>query len=99
MQDLARTLSERCIDCDKQVGFGCCRLTELPAGRCGRVLGFAGSADVTSRRLFDLGFNSGAKVEFVRKAPLGDPLMFRVGGTEMLLRRAEAKRIVVAVES
>lgn len=52
--------------------------------------------DVVARRLFDLGFMPGEPVTRLRQAPLGDPLMFRVGGIEIVLRRAEARRILVA---
>lgn len=48
------------------------------------------------RRLFDLGLAPGADAEMLRKAPMRDPLMFRVSGTEIVLRRAEAKRVLVS---
>ncbi|MGN6089998.1 MAG: FeoA family protein [Actinomycetes bacterium] len=48
-----------------------------------------------SRRLFDLGFVPGAQVEVLRKAPLGDPVVYRVLGYEIALRRAQARCIRV----
>lgn len=51
--------------------------------------------DAVSRRLFDLGFVPGTQARLVRKAPLRDPLMFDVGGTSIVLRRAEADRVLV----
>ena len=45
------------------------------------------------RRLHDLGFTPGRTVEVVRVAPLGDPIIVRVAGYELALRRAEARRI------
>lgn len=69
----------------------------MPEGCHARVLGFAGQLDPhVLRRLFDLGFAPGAEAEMLRRAPLRDPLMFRVAGTEIVLRRNEAKRVLVS---
>ena len=48
-----------------------------------------------SRRLFDLGFAQGVEVELLRRAPLRDPLMLRIGTSQMLLRASEANRVLV----
>ncbi|MDO5067897.1 MAG: FeoA family protein [Propionibacteriaceae bacterium] len=69
-------------------------LAELEIGTSATIVGFVGD-DVVSRRLFDLGFAPGLTCELERRAPLGDPLMFTVGGTEIVLRRSEAARIQV----
>ncbi|MDO5082916.1 ferrous iron transport protein A [Arachnia propionica] len=69
-------------------------LAELETGSSATIVGFIGD-DVVSRRLFDLGFAPGLTCELERRAPLGDPLMFKVGGTEIVLRRTEASRIQV----
>ncbi|MEV0900674.1 FeoA family protein [Actinoplanes sp. NPDC049802] len=45
---------------------------------------------VTARRLRDLGFAEGAEVEVVRRAPLRDPVLYRIRGYEVCLRRTEA---------
>lgn len=70
-------------------------LDVLATGRTAAIVGFD-TDDVVTRRLFDLGFAPGEQVERLRHAPLGDPLMFRVGGVEIVLRKAEARRILVA---
>ena len=49
------------------------------------------------RRLFDLGFHPGLEVELVRKAPMRDPLVFRVADCEIVLRKRDAARILVHV--
>lgn len=70
----------------------------LECGQRAVIAGYREQQDMSvSRRLFDLGFAQGVEVELVRRAPMRDPLVFRVGGSEMLLRRAEADRIVVRV--
>ncbi|HHT14167.1 MAG TPA: ferrous iron transport protein A [Propionibacterium sp.] len=70
-------------------------LDTLPIGEERTLVGFDHD-DVVARRLFDLGFTPGESVVRLRHAPLGDPLMFRVGGVEIVLRKAQARRILVA---
>jgi ferrous iron transport protein A len=47
------------------------------------------------QRLLDLGFLPGTEVRLVRRAPLGDPAVYELRGTQLCLRRGEAKRIRV----
>jgi ferrous iron transport protein A len=49
-------------------------------------------------RLAQLGFRSTAQVDVIRRAPLGDPTIYRVQDTELCLRRREAQLIVVVPE-
>jgi ferrous iron transport protein A len=72
-------------------------LADLPRGCVGRVIGFSDELDAhVSRRLFDLGFAPGASAEFLRSAPWRDPLVFRIAGTEIVLRTREARQVLVA---
>ncbi|MFF8925938.1 ferrous iron transport protein A [Streptomyces longwoodensis] len=48
-----------------------------------------GAPDV-ARRLADLGFTPGTLVEVVRRAPLRDPVVYRVKDYEVCLRREQA---------
>jgi len=48
-----------------------------------------------SRRLLDLGFVPGTRVRVVRRAPLGDPTLYELRGTQLCLRRSEAARVRV----
>ena len=73
-------------------------LTDLPRLGRGVVRHVAGD-DATSSRLRELGFTPGTLVEFVRVAPLRDPLCFRLRGTELCLRRSEASRVGIVPES
>lgn len=97
MQSITSQLCGRCLDvCDDRVG--CVAMGCLERGQRAVIAGYTDETDMTiSRRLFDLGFAQGVEVELVRRAPMRDPLMFRVGGAEMLLRRGEADRIMVRV--
>ncbi|MGI5952474.1 MAG: FeoA family protein [Brooklawnia sp.] len=98
MTTIVSKLCDRCLDvCDVRAA-GCMAMGGLQCGQRGVIAGFSDEVDMTvSRRLFDLGFAQGVDVELVRCAPLADPMVFRVAGSEMLLRRAEANRVVVKV--
>ncbi len=51
-----------------------------------------------AQRLYDLGFRENATVECVRCAPMGSPLMFRVCDTDLCLRKAQAKFVLLHSE-
>ncbi len=94
MSLMERFVSRRCVTAQQLVG-DCRPLDALGVGEAATIAAFDAD-DVVARRLFDLGFMPGEPVVRLRRAPLGDPLMFRVGGIEIVLRRAEARRILVA---
>ncbi|MCM1972405.1 ferrous iron transport protein A [Streptomyces sp. G1] len=54
-----------------------------------------GEVPAVARRLADLGFVPGAVVEVVRRAPLRDPVVYRVKDYEVCLRRAQAACVYV----
>jgi ferrous iron transport protein A len=66
-----------------------CPLSHLSNGCCGRVASVGGDPDLR-RRLLEMGFCNGANVEVVRRAPLGDPIQFRLRGYHLSLRREQA---------
>ncbi len=91
-------LCGRCLDVCEVDAAGCVAMGRMECGQRATIAGFRDHVDMTiSRRLFDLGFAQGVEVELIRRAPMRDPLVFRVGGSEMLLRRSEADRVVVRV--
>ena len=51
--------------------------------------------DRLSRRLIDLGFWPGTRIEVVRRAPFGDPTVYRLQGYRIALRKDEARRVLV----
>ncbi|MEO7587682.1 MAG: FeoA family protein [Arachnia sp.] len=71
-----------------------CSLAELGCACPAKIVGFT-SDDQIARRLFDLGFAPGQVAALVRKAPMRDPLVFNVGGSQIVLRKREASRILV----
>jgi ferrous iron transport protein A len=67
---------------------------ELPVGSQAQVVEIAGSGK-HQRRMLDMGFVPGAQVTTVRKAPLGDPIEYRIKGTAVALRCQDADSILV----
>ena len=67
--------------------------------RYARVVGFVDESSVYARRLQTLGFTVGARVEFVRAAPFGDPIQLWVRGSLIALRRAEAEALLLEYEA
>jgi len=49
------------------------------------------------KRLFELGFIPGAKVECVLISPLGDPKAFLIKNTVMALREEDSQKITVNI--
>lgn len=94
MSLVERLAGRRCATAKALVSQSTRPLDELPIGESAAIVCFDDD-DIVARRLFDLGFAPGESVVRLRSAPLGDPMMFRVGGVEIVLRRAQAKRILV----
>lgn len=72
-------------------------LGQLTPGTRGSVCGFTVDNALT-QRLMTLGVIEGADIEFLRRAPAGDPLEVKVMGYALSLRRSEADLILVACE-
>jgi Fe2+ transport system protein FeoA len=75
-----------------------CRLNQLGAGCRGMVISVGGDPEVR-RRLLEMGFCNGAKVEFIRRAPMGDPIEFRLRGYCLSLREEQAANVSVTRDS
>ena len=72
-----------------------CGLNKLGIGCRGSVFAVGGDPDVR-RRLLEMGFCNGTNVEVVRRAPLGDPIEFRLRGYSLPLREEQARFVQVA---
>jgi ferrous iron transport protein A len=70
------------------------RLSEVPLNRPCRIERLDGPRQDCDR-LLDLGFTPGEDVIVTHAAPLGDPLVIRVRGTLLALRKREAAWILV----
>jgi len=72
-------------------------LSSLGPGQKGRVLRVDGQP-AARQRLQEMGLVRGTPVEFVRAAPLGDPIEIRLRGYHLSLRRQEADAVIVEGE-
>jgi len=79
-------------------------LDQIPKGRfviVDSIIGDNGDVgdDPIARRLNDLGIRKGARIEVLRRAPLGDPTVFELCGYQLCLRRTESERVRVSAVS
>ena len=74
-------------------------LSDLRLGTNARVIGLQEDTaeDPIAKRLSNLGFVPGRTVTPLRRAPLGDPVVYRVADYELCLRRHEARMVYVEV--
>lgn len=71
-------------------------LAQLAPGQQATIVGTVRHAtSAVATRLQHLGFRSAAAITAIRRAPLGDPTIYRVQDTELCLRRREARLIEV----
>ena len=84
---------EACNNCDTP---DLCRLNQMGIGCCGRVHSVGGEPDVR-RRLLEMGFCNGVSVEVIRRAPLGDPIEFRLRGYHLSLRDEQARHVQIVM--
>lgn len=75
-----------------------CRLTELGKGEAATITGIAETYP-HSELLEGYGIAPGARVARERSAPQGDPIIFRVEGRLVALRREDAVHVLVRRES
>lgn len=74
-------------------------LDQIPKGHFVIVVDVVGNGDdddPIARRLNDLGIREGARIEVIRRAPLGDPTVFELCGYQLCLRRSESERVRVS---
>lgn len=70
------------------------RLTELAAGKSGIVSSIT-AGGMQRRRLMDMGFIPGTKVETVRRSPTGNPTAYLIRGTVIALRKEESDMLFI----
>ena len=73
-------------------------LSSLVPGEQGTVESIARHQMHVRKRLLEMGLIRGIHVEFIRSAPMGDPIEVRVGGYRLSLRRLEAEAVLVKKE-
>jgi len=73
-------------------------LSDLKKGESARILSVGGSGSLRQHFL-DMGLIPGKTIKFVKAAPMGDPIEYRIWGYELTLRLDDAKEIeIVKVE-
>ena len=70
------------------------RLSELKTGQSATILNVLGHGGFR-RRIMEMGFVRGKRVDVLQNAPLRDPIKYRIMDYEVSLRRSEAAMIVV----
>ena len=65
------------------------RLSDLKTGQSATILKVLGHGGFR-RRIMEMGFVRGKKVEVVLNAPLRDPIVYKIMDYEVSLRRSEA---------
>ncbi len=90
-------MSRRQLASGSQVGTpDTTTLADLDRGQRATVVGYGDEVEAsTARRFFDLGIVPGIEVTMVRRAPLRDPAIFRVGDYEIALRATQSRCIHV----
>jgi ferrous iron transport protein A len=73
-------------------------LSDAKVGSAG-VVEHVDLPDEVSHYLAHLGFLPGTSVEILRRAPAGDPRVYRIDGVEVGLRNETAKHIFLRVTS
>ena len=63
------------------------------------VVRSVGGQGALRQHLLDMGVLPGVRIEFVKRAPMGDPVEFRIRGYELTLRRADAQQVEIEPDS
>ena len=69
-------------------------LAELRVGDTARVAQVDGSDEI-SLRLMEMGLIEGIEIRRVGQAPMGDPIEYAIHGSRLMLRIAEAMRVLI----
>lgn len=71
------------------------QLADLVAGQQARVAQMLDMDPAVRKKLLALGLIPDGLVQFVRRAPLGDPIQIRIGSSQFSIRQALAEKILV----
>lgn len=70
-------------------------LKDLKSGQTA-VVSSVGGQGALRQHFLDMGIIPGAKVQFIKTAPMGDPMEFRLNGYELTLRSSDAGKIKIS---
>lgn len=69
-------------------------LSELEPGQVASISQLP-EAQLLANRLREMGLLRGTEITFIRKAPMGDPLEFRLRGYSLSIRKNDARQVLV----
>jgi ferrous iron transport protein A len=69
-------------------------LDQINSGKRAKIIQIKGKGSAR-RRILDMGMIPGAELEVIKRAPLGDPIEFKIKGYNLTLRKNEAENIIV----
>jgi ferrous iron transport protein A len=69
-------------------------LSQINPGKRVKIIQIKGKGSAR-RRILDMGMIPGAELEVIKRAPLGDPIEFKIKGYNLTLRKNEAEQIIV----
>lgn len=70
------------------------KLSELKENQSGMIVNVGGEGQLR-RHFLDMGLIQGVKIEYVKKAPMGDTIEYRIWGYELTLRKDDAECIEI----
>jgi DtxR family Mn-dependent transcriptional regulator len=70
------------------------RLSDLKEGDAAEIIKLSGTGDFR-KRLIEMGFRKGVRVDVIKYAPLKDPMLIEIKDCQVSLRVEEAKSIIV----
>ena len=70
-------------------------LQSLAPGATARVTGYAPGGAAYRQKLLAMGLTPGTTIRVLRVAPLGDPVVIEVRGSQLSLRKAEAAALTI----
>lgn len=71
-------------------------LNDLEKNQTARILSIGGSGSLRQHFL-DMGLIPGKTIQYIKAAPMGDPIEFRVWGYELTLRKEDAQKIEIVL--
>lgn len=63
---------------------------QMRPGDCATLVGFAKADNGYRKKLLSMGLTRGVRIEYIKAAPMGDPVEIRLRGYSLSLRKAEA---------
>ncbi len=75
--------------------MGIDNIADLQPGDFAELTGFAQSDGKYRRKLLSMGLTRGVVIEYVKAAPLGDPVEIKLRGYSLSIRKEEAKILLI----